>query len=135
MTLSIHPAKARPKTAAVVAFALGILLQTLWQWLSPTITVILWGVLVYSLRDFFLPTTYIFQEENLTVEGPLKLKKSYAWRRFRTYIKDRNGLFLSPYKSKRSSEGYRGLFLPLDRESRERAEQYCAQLGLEKRRK
>ena len=133
MKLDFHPAKDRPKTAAFLAFGLGILLQALWQWTSPPVALALWSALVLSLRDFFLPTTYLFQAEGLTVNGPLKIGKAYPWRRFRSYVKDRNGLFLSPYRRKRSSENHRGVFLALLPSQREQALQACQGYGLEER--
>ena len=130
LEFDFHPAKARPKTAVVLAFALGILVQALWQWLAGPIAVALWVALIFSLRDFFLPTRYCFGKEELTVEGPLRLRKSFPWRRFRAYVSDRNGLFLSPYLKKRASEGQRGLFLPLEKKQRGEAIEFCRGLGL-----
>ena len=54
MFLTFHPAKDRPKVAAALAFGLGILLQMLWQWLSPVSALAIWCALVFSLRDFYL---------------------------------------------------------------------------------
>lgn len=131
--LQFHPAKERPKLAAFLAFALGITLQALWQWTTPPVALALWAVLVLSLRDFFLPTTYRFSAEGVAIEGPLKIAKRYPWRRFRCFVKDRNGLFLSPYKARRASEGHRGVFLPLRPEQRELAREVCQSYGLEQR--
>jgi hypothetical protein len=116
--------------ALVLAFGLGILIQALWQWLSGPVAVVLWLALVFSLRDFFAPTTYHFRSEELVVDGPLKVRKSYPWRRFRSYVKDRNGLFLSPYLQKRVSESQRGLFLPLSPHQRQEALAFCQSLGM-----
>ena len=133
MTLKFHPAAAKPKTAIALAFAIGILLQALWQWLSPVSALAIWSALVFSLRDFYAPTTYQFQDENLVVSGPLKGKKTFPWRRFRTYLKDRNGLFLSPYAEKRATEAHRGLFLPLLPDQKTVVEEHIREIGLEKR--
>lgn len=133
MILSFHPARQRPRTAAAVAFGLGILLQALWQWLDPASALTIWFALLFTLRDFFAPSSYELSSQGLVVDGLLKARKVYPWKRFRSYLKDRNGLFLSPYRSKKASEGYRGVFLPLQPEQRDALEQYCLDLGLEKR--
>lgn len=133
MTVDFHPAKARPKTALLLTFAYGILLQALWQAVPGPVAISLWVLSLGSLRDFFLPTTYRLEESGLTVEGPLKPKKSYPWARFRSFVSDRNGLFLSPYRSKRASEGRRGVFLPLSAGQRTEVKEYCLRSGLEAR--
>lgn len=133
MTVDFHPAKARPRTALVLTFAYGILLQALWHAVSPPLAVSLWVLSLGSLRDFFLPTTYRLEESGLTVEGPLKSRKAYPWTRFRSFICDRNGLFLSPYRSKRASESRRGVFLPLSAHQRACVKEFCLRNGLEAR--
>lgn len=135
MIFTFHPAKQRPRTAAALAFGLGILLQALWQWLDPVSALTIWCALLFTLRDFFAPSSYELNSQGLVVDGLLKVKKVYPWKRFRSYLKDRNGLFLSPYRKKKASEGYRGVFVALNPEQRDAFEQYCQDLGLEKRQK
>lgn len=132
-SLVFHPAKDKPKTALFLTFALGIALQTLYQLLSPSVAVALWVALVVSLRDFFCPTTYCFDNNGLSVSGPLKFAKSYPWRRFRAYVEDRNGLFLTPYFQKRGAEGARGVFLPLLPQQKAVVRECCREFGLVKR--
>lgn len=131
--IEFHPAKERPATALFLAFSLGILGQALWSWLSPLICLALWSALVLSLRDFFLPTFYRFGDSEFTVEGPLRFKKSFPWKRFRSYQKDRNGLFLSPYRKKRATEGQRGVFLALRPAQRNQIADLCLEKGLARR--
>lgn len=128
-----HPAKERPKTAAALAFALGITLKALLAALSTPVALALWMAFALSLRDFFCPTTYSFTPEGFSVTGPLKLPKIYSWKRFRAYECDRNGLFLTPYRQKRASEVSRGVFLPLRPEQRASAQEIFCELGLVKR--
>lgn len=132
-TIVFHPAKDRPKTAVFLAFVLGITLKALLQAMSPPVALALWIALAASLRDFFCPTTYSFNSEGFSVAGPVKISKSYPWRRFRAYESDRNGLFLTPYLNKRISEGARGVFLPLRPEQRATAQKLCGEFGLVKR--
>lgn len=134
MNITFHPAKERPKTAAFLAFALGIVLQTLWQWLPAASALVLWLALVLSLRDFFLPSTYRLNEEGLTVGRALGTRR-YPWSRFRAFVSDRNGLFLSPYRTRRATENQRGVFLAMRPVQREKAVEFCREMGLEKRAK
>lgn len=128
-----HPAKAHPVKAALLGFALGIGFQALWQSLEPLAAVVLVGLLLATVRDFFLETRYRFDEEGVSVRGVLKSSKVYPWKRFRAFIEDRNGLFLTPYLKKRSLEQQRGLFLPMTREQRLEAADYCAKQSLSRR--
>lgn len=133
MTVTFHPAKEQPVKAAVLTFVLGIGLQALWQFLTPAVAITLWVVLVVSLRDFFLETIYELDDEGLKVSGPLKPTKSYQWARFRAFIEDRNGLFLTPYLAKRATESQRGVFLPMNLEQRREAAAFCAERELARR--
>lgn len=133
MTFLVHPAKDRPRTALALTFGLGILLQGLWQWLDPAPAIALWAILIFSLRDFFAPTSYQLSDEGVRVEGLLKSTKYYPWQRFRAYISDRNGIFLTPYRQKRATENQRGVFLPLNPDQRKQFEQFCHDIGLDKR--
>ena len=128
-----HPAKDHPVKAAVLGFILGIAFQALWQALEPTVAVVLAVVLLGTVRDFFLETRYRFDSEGISVRGALKAPKAYTWQRFRTYIEDRNGLFLSPYLVKRGLEQQRGVFLPMTRQARGQAAEFCAQMQLIRR--
>ncbi|MFA5505449.1 MAG: hypothetical protein WC314_09340 [Vulcanimicrobiota bacterium] len=132
MSITFHPAKERPGIAAFLAFALGILAQALWQWLPAAPALVLWFALVLSLRDFFLPSTYRLNEEGLTV-GRVLGSRYYPWSRFRAFVSDRNGLFLSPYRSRRATENQRGVFLAMRPLQREKAVEFCREMGLEKR--
>ena len=133
LTLRFHPAKEQQGKALVLTFVLGIGLQVLWKLVAPVTAIILFALLIASLRDFFLETTYTFDEQGLRVGGLLKAKKSYGWNRFRTFINDRNGLFLTPYRQKRRTEQQRGVFLAMDRDSKQQAIEFCQSMELEER--
>lgn len=119
----------------MLAFALGITLQALWQWLSPAVALVLWLVLVFTLRDFFLETRYTLSPEGVRIEGQGRPARCYPWERFRAYVEDRNGLFLTPYRKRRASEAQRGVFLPLKPEQRRQSVTFCQQYGLDRREK
>ena len=130
LQLTFHPAKDHPVKAALLGFALGIAFQALWQALDPLSAVALVVLLLATVRDFFLETRYRLDPEGVTVEGVLKASKAYPWRRFRAFVEDRNGLFLTPYLAKRRLEQQRGVFLPMTREQRLRASAFCQGLEL-----
>lgn len=133
LELTFHPAKEQPYKAAALGFFLGIVLRVLWQFLEPMSAIGLWAVLIFSLRDFFLETRYLLDSDGLTIQGALKPKKTYPWERFRAFVEDRNGLFLTPYRAKRRTEGQRGVFLPLAPEQRRQAADLCESLNLARR--
>lgn len=133
LTIVFHPAKQHPIKAAILGVVLGIAFRALWQALEPLTAVMLVSLLLATVRDFFLETQYRFDEEEISVRGVLKASRSYPWRRFRTFIKDRNGLFLSPYSAKHQLDQQRGVFLPLTSEQRDLAARYCQSRELARR--
>lgn len=133
LELIFHPAKQHSKKAAALAFGLGVIGQIVWQLLEPPFALLTLTLLLASLRDFFLETRYTLDESGISVCGLFKPLKTYPWARFRTFVEDRNGLFLSPYKKKQVLDLKRGLFLPLSKSQRQRAAEFCHKLKLEQR--
>ena len=119
MTASVHPARSHPhKCLALVLFVLvsGVTLSRL---LPSLTTLALASALLLSLSDFFLPTRYEFGEEAVEqYRGPFRSR--YPWKRFATFSLDRNGILLSPFAVRHPLENFRGVFLALGREDRER---------------
>jgi hypothetical protein len=128
-----HPAKKHPVKAALLGFVLGIAFQALWQALDPLTAVALTLLLLATVRDFYLETHYRFDAEGVAVRGLLKASRTYPWKRFRAYIEDRNGLFLTPYLARRRLESQRGVFLPMTAPDRRLAANFCAALELTRR--
>jgi hypothetical protein len=126
LELVFHPARQHPRKAACLGFLLGIALQALWQSLEPIYAVVLGTLLLSTVRDFFLETRYRFDQHGVSVRGALKAPRDLPWQRFRAFVEDRNGLFLTPYKARRGLEQQRGLFLPMTAEQRRYAADYCA---------
>ena len=125
LDIVFHPAKAHPAKAAVVAFILGIGFQALWQLVEPLTALALGVILIASVRDFYLETRTIFNPEGIAVRGVLKASRAYPWRRFRAFVEDRNGLYLTPYRAERRTEPSRGVFLPMTAVDRQRAVELC----------
>jgi hypothetical protein len=49
-------------------------------------------------------------EEGITVKGTT-VKRNKKWTEFRSYYKDKNGVFLSPFPRPTRLENYRGLYI------------------------
>lgn len=133
LELTLYPAKAHPIKAGVLAFILGLSFQTLWQILDPIPAVLLSTLLLTSVRDFYFQTHTTLSAHGIEIKGPLKPTRCYPWSRFRTYLEDRNGLFLSPYRKPRSLDLKRGVFLPLTPDQRRQAARFCQNFALTRR--
>ena len=133
LEIVFHPAKAHPTKAAVLAFALGIGLQAIWQLVEPLTAVALCLLVIASVRDFYFETRMHLSPEGIAVRGILKASRTYPWRRFRAFVEDRNGLFLTPYRDKRRTENARGVFFPMTRQDRLLAADFCLSQELVRR--
>ncbi len=133
LSLTFHPAKQQPYKAAALGFTLGIGLRVLWQCLEPLSAIGLWAVLLFSVRDFFLESRYELSSQGLSIQGALKPRKNFPWARFRAFVEDKNGLFLSPYLNKRRTENQRGVFLPMTPDQRRQAGKFCEKIELVRR--
>lgn len=133
LELIFHPAKQHSKKAAALAFGLGIIGQIVWQLLEPPFALLTLTLLLASLRDFFLETRYTLNESGISIYGLLKPLKTYPWARFRSFVEDRNGLFLSPYRAKQALDLKRGLFLALEKDQRNQTTEFCRKMKLERR--
>ena len=125
LEIVFHPAKAHPMKAAMLAFSLGIGIQAIWQLVEPLTAVALCLLVIASVRDFYLETRTQLSADGIAVRGFLKASRIYPWRRFRAFVEDRNGLFLTPYRVKRRTESARGVFFPMKAEERRLAVDYC----------
>lgn len=109
--LTVHPAARRPHLTMALCFGLGLVGSLAWQFLpEPLVTLPLLAFLIVSLLPFLAPTRYRLGEAVEVTR--LGLTTRYGWERFRAFAVDRNGVFLTPYRRKKT--GFRGLYL-LDR--------------------
>jgi hypothetical protein len=69
--------------------------------------------LFLSLSSFFLPTSYTFSEETVTIRRPF-LQRTLSLKHFRGYSLEKNGIFLSPFADRRRFDNFRGTFLIMD---------------------
>lgn len=120
MTLRFSPAEDHPRKALFLTFFLGFAGSAIHAYVGQLVlTLMLMGLLLFSLRRFFIPTTYQVDEEGLRLLS-LGAEQKYCWSRFRSFEKDRNGIFLSPFRERRGLDEVRGIFLPLKPADRDR---------------
>lgn len=132
MTLRFHPAADRPLQAAAVAFLVGLVGSAVFTLVpQPLAAAVIMLAFANSLSPYFLPTTYEATATHLVIRR-LGATRTYPWARFRTFEKDRNGLFLSPYRQRHRLDSLRGVFLPL-KDTRAFAETLEKEHGLEPR--
>jgi hypothetical protein len=67
-------------------------------------------LLVFSMRQFFLPTYYILNQEGVIVRfAGLTTKRKWSY--FKRFFVDKNGILLSPFDKKSALENFRGIYL------------------------
>ena len=116
-----HPLKNNPVISAMTIVI--ILLAGLVAYI--TIPNIFMPILVYlfflvSMTSFFMPSRYTFTEEKIVIDRII-YKQSYPWKRFRSFKPDRNGIYMSPSSNPDRFDRFRGVFIVMDREGREKA--------------
>ncbi len=116
---SVHPAaKDRKKLIfSIISFVLTLLLLYFAGGVFWTVFGAL--VLFLTLYPFYVETKYIATEAGITIRRPL-YKKMRKWGEFRRVKDFKNGILLSPYKKDTFLENFRGEFLLLNREDREK---------------
>ena len=111
MEWTAHPFKADPKKSVfLVIIILLICLLVLFTTASIGFALVALLLLVFSMRQFFLPTTYILNTEGVEVRFSGATKKK-RWDYFQSYYEDRNGILLSPFKDRSRLEAFRGIYL------------------------
>ncbi|MEK7309474.1 MAG: hypothetical protein AAB038_01495 [Planctomycetota bacterium] len=111
MEWTTHPFKAEPKKSVfLVIIILLICLLTLLTTESIGYALVALLLLVFSMRQFFLPTVYTLNAEGVEVKFSGATKKK-PWSYFQSYYEDRNGILLSPFKEKSRLEAFRGIYL------------------------
>ena len=67
-------------------------------------------VLLLAVRQYLLPTTFSLDDEGVASRF-LAFKRRKAWKAFRSYYRDRNGVLLSPFPAPSRLENFRGMYL------------------------
>lgn len=76
-----------------------------------------------SLSEIFFPFRYVFGEKELLVDRFFyKIKKDYTY--YKAVYKDKNGIFISPYRIDTVMEKFRGVLLRIPASERETVYNY-----------
>jgi len=107
-----HPMMEFPLKAAVFWVVYLLVLLAVWASIHEWVFVVLSGlILMGSLRGFVLPTAYKINAEGIEIDRWF-YKTRKKWGDFRSYVVERNGVFLSPFSVKHRLENFRGVFIP-----------------------
>lgn len=109
----LHPLKANWKISVIlIMFLVGLCAFIYISFDSFAFLILSVAFLFGSLSSFFLPTTYIIQENCIIVKSLFR-KQSKEWNTFKKYYPDKNGVFLSPFSYRTRLENFRGLYIRL----------------------
>lgn len=111
LTWTAHPLKTdRKKSVFLVIIILLTCLLVLLTTNNAGFALIALALLIFSMRQYFMPTTYILNAEGVEVRFS-GMNKKRPWGYFSSYYEDRNGILLSPFKEKSRLESFRGIYL------------------------
>lgn len=111
MEWTAHPLKAdQKKSMLLISIILLISLLVLLTANSVGFALVALTLLVFSTRQFFMPTVYNLNSEGVEVRFLGTTKKRH-WGYFSSYYEDRNGILLSPFNDRSRLEAFRGVYL------------------------
>ncbi len=106
-----HPLKRSTGKSAVAVSAVVIsVIFGAWYMESYLFGALAGLVMFGSLAKFFLPTTYTFDVEGVTVKTTTHTL-TRPWSMFRSFYTDKNGVLLSPFIGPSRLENFRGLYI------------------------
>jgi len=108
---TVHPLKANKKVSiGLIVFLIVLCTSIYFSFDSFTFLILSVIFLVGSLSSFFLPTTYLFQDDYIIVKTIFR-RFSKQWGSFKSYYPDKNGVLLSPFPHPTRLENFRGLYI------------------------
>jgi hypothetical protein len=106
-----HPFLSNPLRSALLVLFLGAVWTGVYLvFRSPAFVTIAVVFLLFSLRQYFLPTKFVFETENVKVVSPFSTVKR-PWSDFKTFAADRHGALLSPFPGRSALESFRGTYV------------------------
>ncbi len=106
-----HPLFERPVRGLLVVLLLLALLVLIYYVTASLIWVAFSSlILIVSLRQFFLPTTFCLSDDTV-VSHFLWFEKTKQWEQLNNYFIDKNGVLLSPFARPSRLENFRGIYL------------------------
>ena len=114
-----HPAKERPLATTLVSAFIVLVLALVYALMkSMLMIVVAIVVLTVALSSFFLPTTYLVDEDRVVIKHVLGVKQRRL-SAFRSFYADRRGILLSPFLSPSRLENFRGFYLRYSRDNKD----------------
>ena len=108
---TVHPLKANRKVSiGLIIFLIALCTSIYFSFDSLTFLILSVIFLVGSLSSFFLPTTYLLQDDCIIVKTIFR-RSSRQWDSFKRYYPDKNGVFFSPFLYPTRLENFRGLYV------------------------
>lgn len=83
------------------------------------VSLLLGGAFLWSLSDFFLPCQYTLTGSEVVARTPFS-ERRIAWRSLHGYAESRGGILLTPLRRRSVLDRFRGMFLHVNPEDRER---------------
>jgi len=109
---SVFPMREHFGKAAAFWLIFGFVIWAVyWNVESIFLTVAAAIFLLVSLSSFYLPTNYELNSESVRLRRWFYIRQ-LEWKRVRSVVEDKNGLFLSTFPVRSRLENFRGLFLP-----------------------
>lgn len=108
---TVHPLKTNRKVSiGLIIFLIALCTSIYFSFDSLTFLILSVIFLVGSLSSFFLPTTYLLQDNCIIVKTIFR-RSARKWDSFKRYYPDKNGVFLSPFLYPTRLENFRGLYV------------------------
>ncbi|HTE05736.1 MAG TPA: hypothetical protein VK824_06020 [Planctomycetota bacterium] len=115
LSWTVHPAAAQPLRAAALLAVIALASALAFSVSGAALPAIVAAVLLAgSLRAWFLPRTYVLDEQGAAERGPMQAGRRLAWSEVRAVSRERHGIHLSPLHGASRRVPDRGLFLRTD---------------------
>lgn len=116
LTWTVHPARRRPGTAIAVLVLVSLIAVLAGTAIGPGYEWTTWLfllLLLASISQFFLPTTYTLDDEGIAVRHGLTTRRR-AWKDIRRVELGKTTALLSPFAEPRRLDRFRALVVMLD---------------------
>lgn len=109
---SVHRLKESPGKSVVVGVFLVVFLVFSWFAFGPGLTLVALLVFALALNTWYLPTTYTFDRDGITMNKRL-FSHTYPWDQFRRFFRTTGGVVVSPFSRRTFLDAFRGVHLLL----------------------
>jgi hypothetical protein len=118
MEITEHPLTRKPLLTIMGVALIVFLSWSSYFFINHFLTpVFVFLFLIISNTSFFMPSRYVFTEEKMVIDRII-YRRSLAWTRFKSYVLDKNGVYLSTLSDAERFDRFRGVFLVMNKENR-----------------